>query len=121
MLGRKHLEEALARQGLLGPPPATLAATFPDFDSVFKNMWADHGDDVSRQYAGTGALKSGFTRTGKRDVWGLLDDGAKSAARYYLNNFHDGQKQDALDYASGAFQVNTSERVLPPAMEGFRV
>lgn len=30
----------------------------------FRNIWADHGDDVSRQYAGTGALKSGFTRTG---------------------------------------------------------
>lgn len=31
----------------------------------FKWIWADHGDDISRQYAGTGALKSGFTRTGK--------------------------------------------------------
>ena len=31
----------------------------------FKWVWADHGDDISRQYAGTGALKSGFTRTGK--------------------------------------------------------
>ncbi len=30
----------------------------------FRVIWADHGDDVSRQYAGTGALKSGFTRTG---------------------------------------------------------
>ena len=30
----------------------------------FRTIWADHGDDVSRQYAGTGALKSGFTRTG---------------------------------------------------------
>jgi hypothetical protein len=40
-----------------------------------------------RQYAGTGALKSGFTRTGKRTLGGLLDDGAKSVTRYYLNNF----------------------------------
>ena len=31
----------------------------------FKWVWADHGDDISRQYAGTGALKSGFTRTGR--------------------------------------------------------
>lgn len=44
-------------------------------------MWADHGDEVSNQYAGTGALKSQFTRTGVRDVWGLLDDGKKSAVR----------------------------------------
>jgi hypothetical protein len=40
-----------------------------------------------RQYAGTGALKSGFTRTGKRTVAGLIDDGVKSMTRYYLNNF----------------------------------
>ena len=33
-------------------------------EARFKWMWADHGDDISRQYAGTGALKSGFTRTG---------------------------------------------------------
>ena len=31
----------------------------------FKWIWADHGDDISMQYAGTGALKSGFTRTGR--------------------------------------------------------
>lgn len=42
---------------------------------------------VCRQYAGTGALKSGFTRTGKRTVAGLIDDGIKSMTRYYLNNF----------------------------------
>ena len=40
-----------------------------------------------RQYAGTGALKSGFTRTGKRTLGGLIDDGVKSMTRYYLNNF----------------------------------
>lgn len=32
----------------------------------FKWIWADHGDDISMQYAGTGALKSGFTRTGRQ-------------------------------------------------------
>jgi len=26
-------------------------------------------------------MKSAFTRTGKRDIWGLLDDGAKSLTR----------------------------------------
>ena len=45
-------------------------------------MWADHGDEVSNQYAGTVAMKSAFTRTGKRDIWGLLDDGAKSLTRW---------------------------------------
>lgn len=45
-------------------------------------MWADHGDEISCQYAGTGAMKSAFTRTGKRDIWGLLDDGNKSLTRW---------------------------------------
>lgn len=37
---------------------------FAQVEARFKWIWADHGDDISRQYAGTGALKSGFTRTG---------------------------------------------------------
>lgn len=72
----------------------------------FKWIWADHGDDISRQYAGTGALKSGFTRTGKRTFGGLLDDGAKSAMRYLLNNFQDGRKQDALDLLTGTYTIS---------------
>lgn len=72
----------------------------------FKWLWADHGDDISRQYAGTGALKSGFTRTGKRTTFGLLDDGVKSVVRYYLNNFCDGRKQDAVDLITGNYSIS---------------
>ena len=50
-------------------------------------------------------MKSAFTRTGKRDLMGLLDDGAKSLTRYFLNNFRDGAKQDALDLVTGSFKV----------------
>ena len=69
-------------------------------------MWANHGDDISLQYAGTGALKSGFTRTGVRTKAGLADDGWKSGLRYYLNNFEDGHKQDALDLVSGSYVIS---------------
>ena len=55
-------------------------------------------------------MKSGFTRTGKRGLGGLADDGFKSLARYYLNNFRDGEKQDALDYVTGAFAPNKDKR-----------
>ena len=75
-------------------------------ESKFKVLWANHGDDISRQYAGTGALKSGFTRTGKRTYGGLADDGLKSLTRYYLNNFSDGRKQDALDLVTGTFHID---------------
>ena len=46
-------------------------------------------------------MKSGFTRTGKRTFGGVVDDGVKAVSRYYLNNFQDGRKQDALDLVSG--------------------
>ena len=50
-------------------------------EAQFKVMWANHGDEISRQYAGTGALKSGFTRTGEcASVHQLLPFQAMSAA-----------------------------------------
>lgn len=35
-----------------------------EFWNVHGNLWADAGDSLSKIYAGTGALKSSFTRTG---------------------------------------------------------
>lgn len=43
---------------------AGLVSACCQVETQFKILWADHGDDIARQYAGTGALKSGFTRTG---------------------------------------------------------
>ena len=48
---------------------------------VFKNRWADNGDGIARQYTGTPALKSDYTRTGVRTKMGLLHDGYKSMQR----------------------------------------
>ena len=101
-LARRALGAALA-DARGGSPDEPLAVASPEAEAAFKAAWADAGDDVSRQYAGTGALKSGFTRTGKRTLAGLVDDGVKSLSRYYLNNFRDGGKQDALDYVTGAY------------------
>lgn len=56
-------------------------------------VWADNADVISLQYSGTGALKTDFTRTGKRTKAGLMQDGINSATRYYLNNFADGSRQ----------------------------
>lgn len=104
MLGKRQLEHLLARLGLI-QEGASLPQAYPQVDRLFRVMWADHGDEISSQYAGTGAMKSAFTRTGKRDVWGLLDDGNKSLTRYFLNNFRDGHKQDALDLVSGNYEI----------------
>ncbi|XP_076448962.1 phosphatidylinositol-3-phosphatase SAC1-like [Babylonia areolata] len=79
------------------------------FDTVFRNVWADNADALSIQYAGTGALKTDFTRTGKRTVMGALMDGWNSAVRYIRNNFQDGYRQDAIDLFLGNHIVEETE------------
>jgi hypothetical protein len=41
--------------------------------NIMNAVWADNGDALSRIYTGTGALKSGFTRTGRRTFTGETD------------------------------------------------
>lgn len=65
----------------------------PDFEYLFKNIWADNGDIVSIEYSGTGALKADFTRTGQRTFAGLMRDGLNASVRYFKNNFADGFRQ----------------------------
>ncbi|KAF8324844.1 inositol/phosphatidylinositol phosphatase [Cantharellus anzutake] len=74
-----------------------------DFMEVFRNVWADHADYISKAYSGTGALKTDYTRTGKRTKQGLIQDGQNSIVRYLKNNYFDGHRQDALDLFSGAW------------------
>eukprot|EP01134_Creolimax_fragrantissima_P000796 CFRG0796T1 len=83
--------------------------SFPHLDSTFKNVWANHADEISRMYTGTGALKTDFTRTGKRTFKGLLSDGRCSVQRYYLNNFVDGFRQDAMNLFVGNYQPSRYE------------
>ena len=44
---------------------AQLSDREPSFQTVFNHTWADHANLISVQYAGTGALKTDYTRTGK--------------------------------------------------------
>ncbi|PWW76141.1 DNase I-like protein [Tuber magnatum] len=64
-------------------------------------LWADNGDALSKIYAGTGALKSSFTRTGRMSLAGAIADARKSAARIYINNFADKEKQNTIDVLLG--------------------
>ncbi|KDO22358.1 hypothetical protein SPRG_11310 [Saprolegnia parasitica CBS 223.65] len=80
-----------------------LDSPFEAFELQFKNAWADNADAVSVMYAGTGALKTDFTRTGKRTLAGAIQDGVNSVTRYYLNNFSDGIRQDAMDLFVGNY------------------
>ena len=91
MLARRNLQAVLRRLSVLQEHMNVEDQTV--FEALFKNVWADHADMVSIQYTGTGALKTDFTRTGKRTKMGLLEDGRRSLIRYYKNNFADGFRQ----------------------------
>ncbi|KAK3995355.1 putative inositol-1,4,5-trisphosphate 5-phosphatase [Cladorrhinum sp. PSN332] len=72
-----------------------------DFWSRHASLWADNGDALSKIYAGTGALKSSFTRHGKMSLAGAIADVRKSATRLYHNNFTDKARQATIDTLLG--------------------
>lgn len=72
-----------------------------DFWMRHSTLWADNGDALSRIYAGTGALKSSFTRHGKMSLAGAIADARKSATRLYINNFADKARQNTIDMLLG--------------------
>lgn len=69
--------------------------------SWFNTLWADNGDAISRQYAGTAALKGDFTRTRKRNWTGALSDFSLTLNRYYNNIFGDYFLQTCISYYLG--------------------
>jgi hypothetical protein len=106
MMARQALNRMFTDLGVLHP-----GETFSDdtsFEFLFRNLWADNADVVSRSYSGTGALKTDFTRTGQRTRAGALQDLQNSITRYIRNNFFDGPRQDAFDLFHGAYLPSTS-------------
>jgi hypothetical protein len=102
MLGRFILTRMLIDVGILREGEE--ASDDHAFEHLFRNIWADNADVVSKSYSGTGALKTDFTRTGNRTKKGALNDGINSVTRYLKNNFADGPRQDAFDLFLGAYQ-----------------
>ncbi|KAI4149369.1 MAG: hypothetical protein LQ340_004678 [Diploschistes diacapsis] len=76
----------------------------PTFAHLFRNLWADNADVVSKSYSGTGALKTDFTRTGERTRAGAIQDFNNSVTRYVRNNFLDGPRQDGFDVFLGVYR-----------------
>ncbi|XP_019753624.1 synaptojanin-1 [Dendroctonus ponderosae] len=61
--------------------------TISRFEEVFRQMWINNGNEISKIYAGTGAIQGGSK----------IMDGARSAARTIQNNLLDSSKQEAID------------------------
>ena len=114
-LDRTNVVQSLfARRAALEAVPGAWAATraagtsvltssFPGFEAAFNGLWADNADALSVLYSGTGALKTDFTRTGRRTMSGALSDGVNSVVRFVLNNLSDGRTQDAWDLFTGRY------------------
>ncbi|CAJ0835133.1 7105_t:CDS:10 [Entrophospora sp. SA101] len=69
-------------------------------NSRHSHLWAENGDSLSKIYAGTGALKSEYTR--------VIGDATKTVNRFYINNFQDKFKQEAIDLLLGK-QLNQNQ------------
>ncbi|CBX94696.1 hypothetical protein IAQ61_009378 [Plenodomus lingam] len=106
MLGRFILSRMLIDLGLMREGDS--AEEDEAFEFLFRNVWADNADVVSKSYSGTGALKTDFTRLGIRTKKGALQDLTNSITRYRLNNFSDGPRQDAFDLFLGTYLPSDS-------------
>lgn len=56
LLGKEALLAQLIQLGIIDQSIPDLDFV-PDFLEIYKNLWADNADQLSKQYAGTGALK----------------------------------------------------------------
>ncbi|KAF9950408.1 hypothetical protein BGZ72_007944 [Mortierella alpina] len=104
-IGRYILNHQLLRLGIASFPDKGLSV-YEDFENVFNHVWANNGDAISREYAGTSALKGDFTRTGKRNLQGMINDATNSVARMYQNTFKDYFRQATIDYLLGSSGVD---------------
>ncbi|XP_011495636.1 PREDICTED: phosphatidylinositide phosphatase SAC1 [Ceratosolen solmsi marchali] len=104
MLAKRVLSDALSKLEILRN-----IDEHPSLEFLFKQVWADNADIISTQYSGTSALKTDFTRLGKRTKIGALKDGINSLMRYYKNNFADGFRNDSINLFLGRYIVQDGE------------
>ncbi|XP_021621774.1 phosphoinositide phosphatase SAC8 isoform X3 [Manihot esculenta] len=103
-LAQKSLTAQMQRIGVLASNECI--SMFSEDYGKFRTLWAEQGDEISLEYAGTYALKGDLVRYGRQTLGGIIKDGMSALSRYYLNNFQDGVRQDALDLISGRYSMN---------------
>ncbi|KIM65349.1 hypothetical protein SCLCIDRAFT_112940 [Scleroderma citrinum Foug A] len=107
-LDRTNVVQSSFARHVLGMQLGSVGLNIPtqglrsEYDMAFNDAWANNGDAISRAYAGTSALKANISsRTGKRDIGGLLNDGVNSLARMYSATFSDWFCQAVIDFVLG--------------------
>nr|XP_035147802.2 phosphatidylinositol-3-phosphatase SAC1-like [Callithrix jacchus] len=112
LLARRSLQAHLQRLGVLHV--GQKLEEQDEFEKIYKNAWAGSANACAKQHVGTGgALKTDFTRTGRRTHLGLIMDGWNSTIRYYQNNFSDAFRQDSIDLFLGNYSVDELESHSP--------
>ncbi|KAL7721366.1 Phosphoinositide phosphatase [Entamoeba marina] len=77
--------------------------------SELMNVWADHANQMSFRYTQTVAMKTDFTRKGKREFKGILSDGMISLQRTFISVKTDqyAKPQESLDLVLGKTYYGT--------------
>lgn len=55
------------------------------FGTLYRNLWADNADNLSKQYTGTGSINSVAVRKGSLSYMTTIDHGMKSLVRALRN------------------------------------
>ena len=73
---------------------------------VFKEIWADNGDFISIQYAGTASTITTVTKTGKHGLIGMFQHGIVTITRFYQGSFEDNFKQKCIEFLLQKYNSN---------------
>ncbi|KAG9037661.1 hypothetical protein FS837_001399 [Tulasnella sp. UAMH 9824] len=105
-IAKRAIDQQAHDFGLLTHPELSIEKE-EEFMKMFREgVWSDHGNLIATAYTGTGALRTDFTRTGVGTKRGVVFDKVTSGWRYILNNHSDGNKQNAFDVMTGAWQLH---------------
>jgi uncharacterized CHY-type Zn-finger protein len=85
------------------------------FKENFKDLWAENGDQISIQYAGTASTITTVTKTGGHNLMGLIQHGIATVSRIYQGSFEDYFKQECIDTF---LQKNLAEDFVNPVIYG---
>lgn len=110
---QSFLAHAAVREYLGG----SSAPDAPRVLAALADLWTANGDALARISTGTGSINSALVRSGRRSLAGALGDAARSANRLYMNNFHDGGKQVALEHLLGTRAAQAAVRLCDPVYE----
>lgn len=67
------------------------------FKEGIKNIWAENGDLISIQYAGTESTITTVTKTGGHTIKGFIKHSIATVSRFYQGSFEDDFKQECID------------------------